>query len=253
MARIKRTVSRTNTYHIMLRGNNKQLLFEDIDDYRYFINRLKHYKDVCGCQIYAYCLMDNHVHILIKSGPEGIGYFVKRLSNSYVYYFNNKYKRIGHLFQGRFKSEPVESEAYFLTVLRYIHQNPVKAGIVRKCEDYIFSSYKEYLGKPFITNTSLCSYLLSTKDFIEFHNGKSQDVCLEMRDSYNWRQSDNEALEIIKRLLSAKNLLISQLASLSKDIRNHYLRLFRKKGISINQLSRLTGISTAIITRASMT
>ena len=94
----------------------------------------------------AWCLMGNHVHLLIQENDEPIGDTMKRIASSYVYYYNHKYDRIGHLFQERFKSQPVESWGYFLTLLRYIHQNPLKPHLVSDLKDYPWSSWREYLG-----------------------------------------------------------------------------------------------------------
>jgi len=128
MPRTIRKGSKTGVYHIMLRGINKQCIFNDGEDKRIFINRLLRYKEIGDFEIYAYCLMDNHVHLLIKERSETVSVLIKRIGVSYVNWFNNKYDRTGHLFQDRFKSEPVENDSYLLTAARYIHQNPVKIG-----------------------------------------------------------------------------------------------------------------------------
>ena len=134
MPRQARKKSNSGVYHIMLRGINRQLIFEDDEDMQRFIETLKRYKDECGYSLYAFCLMGNHIHLLLKEGEEPISTILKRIAGSYVYWYNWKYGRSGHLFQDRFKSEPVEDDAYFLTVLRYIHQNPVKARICKKAD-----------------------------------------------------------------------------------------------------------------------
>jgi len=134
MPRHARQRSETGIYHIILRGINKQIIFEDNEDKERLLDTLKRYKPVSNYELYGYCFMDNHIHILIKETTEPISMVVKRISGSYVAWFNWKYGRCGHLFQERFKSEAVENDAYFLTVLRYIHQNPVKAGLVKMCQ-----------------------------------------------------------------------------------------------------------------------
>lgn len=128
MPRAARKKSNSGIYHIMLRGINRQLIFEDEEDKNRFIETLLKYKEQCGYLIYAYCLMGNHIHILLKEGKEELTLVLKRIAGSYVYWYNWKYHRSGHLFQDRFKSEPVEDDAYFLTVIRYIHQNPETRG-----------------------------------------------------------------------------------------------------------------------------
>ena len=145
MPRAPRLKSQSGIYHIMLRGINQQVIFEDEEDYFKFIETLKDYKAVSGYNVFAYCLMSNHIHILLQVCKEDLDVIMKRIAGSYVYWYNWKYYRKGHLFQDRFKSEPIEDDEYFLTVLRYIHQNPIKAGIVEKLDEYVYSSYNEYM------------------------------------------------------------------------------------------------------------
>ena len=144
MARKARKKSATGIYHIMMRDINRQNIFEDQADYIRFLQTLKQYKGISGYQIYAYCLVGNHVHLLLKVGEEPLEQVMRRICGSYVYWYNWKYQRIGNLFQDRFKSEPIENDSYFLTVLRYIHQNPLKAGLVKNIDDYQWSSIREY-------------------------------------------------------------------------------------------------------------
>ena len=144
MPRQARKKSENGIYHIMLRGINQQQIFEDEEDYAKFLDILKECKEISEYKVFAYCLMGNHIHLLVKEGTENLEQMFKRICGRFVYWYNTKYRRVGHLFQDRFKSEPVDSERYFFTVLRYIHQNPVKAGICKRVEDYIYSSYSEY-------------------------------------------------------------------------------------------------------------
>lgn len=102
-----RRKSESGIYHIILRGINQQQIFEDEEDSYRFLETLSKYKEQCGYEIYAYCLMGNHIHILLKEGKENLTLVLKRIAGSYVYWYNWKYRRSGHLFQDRFKSEPV--------------------------------------------------------------------------------------------------------------------------------------------------
>ena len=101
MPRKARIVSATKIYHVMLRGVNQQLIFEDEEDFQYFITILSTCKEICGYKIFAYCLMSNHIHLLIEEGEEALAKIIKRICNRYVYWYNHKYDRIGHLFQRR--------------------------------------------------------------------------------------------------------------------------------------------------------
>lgn len=128
----------------MLRGINRQDIFDDTEYYWTFIRMMSE----VPCYIYAYCLMSNHVHLLIAEKSLKVGEVVKSIASCYVLYYNKKYGRIGHLLQDRFKSEPCNDSGYFLTLFRYIHQNPVKAGLSKTAKDYMFSSWgNDYLGQ----------------------------------------------------------------------------------------------------------
>ena len=119
MPRKAREKSSTGIYRAMLRGINAQKIFEDNEDYERIIQTIAKYKEVCGYEIHAYCLMRNHIHVLLKEGKEDLGIVFKRIGASYGNWYNHKYRRNGHLFQDRYKSEVVENDIYFLTVLRY--------------------------------------------------------------------------------------------------------------------------------------
>ena len=227
----------------MLRGINRQQIFEDEEDNLRFLETLKKYKEQCGYEIYAYCLMGNHLHMLLKEGKEDLTLMLKRIAGSYVYWYNWKYHRTGHLFQDRFKSEPVEDDSYFFTVLRYIHQNPVKAGLCKKVKGYKFSSYNEYLENSELVNANFVFSLISKEQFIEFNNEENADSCLEME--YSFRLTDEEAKEIIYKISKCKN--VANFQSLEKNKRVSYLQKFYLNGLSIRQISRLTGVSKKIV------
>lgn len=147
MPRVHRMRSNTGFYHVMLRGNERKNIFINDGDKLRFIETVYEKKQEGKFYLHSFCLMNNHVHLMLSEGQEDISQVMKRITVSYVRYFNNKYKRVGHLFQDRFKSQVVEKESYVLSLVRYIHQNPVKAGIVRNPADYRWSSYHSYLDK----------------------------------------------------------------------------------------------------------
>ncbi|WP_296561632.1 transposase [uncultured Acetobacterium sp.] len=140
--------------------------------------------------MYAYCLMDNHVHLLIKEGEE-LGTSIKRITVGYVQLHNNKYGRTGHLFQNRFNSEVVEDEKYLMTIVRYIHRNPIQAGIVTRLEEYPWSSYhpirQVYQGKATALDSEIIKdYFPTEADFIRFSEEENQDQCLESYLKIRW-------------------------------------------------------------------
>lgn len=139
MSRKSREISPTGVYHVMLRGINRGRIFDDEQDCRKFVKILRqvtHPKDKDDaplppyCSIYAYCLMDNHIHLLIAEGTESLSNTMKRIGVAYVSYYNKRNERLGPLFHDRFRSEPVADAGYFINLLRYVHCNPVEAGIV---------------------------------------------------------------------------------------------------------------------------
>ncbi len=245
MPRLPRLKSESGIYHIMLRGINQQVIFEDEEDYSKFIETLETFKAVSKYKLFAYCLMSNHIHILLKVEKEDINVIMKRIAGSYVYWYNWKYYRKGHLFQDRFKSEPVESDAYFLTVLRYIHQNPLKAGITEKIDNYEYSSYNDYIeGESSVVDTDFVYSLLSKEGFIEFNNEANNDSCLDI-DAQFFRLSDNDAKIIIRKVSKCENA--TEFQALEQEERDNCIRKLKSNGLSYRQISRLTGVSFAIV------
>lgn len=247
MARKPRIFSDTKVYHVILRGNNKQDIFYDEEDRKVFLSKLRHYRDKLEFDVLCYCLMDNHVHLVIKEGEISISTIMKCLAQTYSYWFNRKYDRIGHLYQERFKSEPVQDKHYFLTLIRYIHNNPVKAGMVKSCADYQYSSYHEYMTKPDIINPTICFNTIDKSYFPIFHNIDNDDVCMEMKDTVFRFMTDSNALALIKELIGSD--FIKKINQMDKKIRDSFIRKFRSLGMSIKQISRLTGLSSGIVSR----
>ena len=173
MPRQARRMSATGYMHIITRGICRQLLFEEDDDYRHYLTILEKYSLETGVRICAYCLMENHVHLLVHGEPEQIILLMKKLGVNYSGWFNWKYERTGHLFQDRYKSEPVEDESYLYTVFRYILRNPEKAGICLASE-YRWSSYHLFENPPaFMELDSLRGLLQNTEQYEAFLNAVS--------------------------------------------------------------------------------
>ena len=208
------------------------------------------YKNISGYSIFAYCLMGNHLHLLIKTGAEPLERIMRRICGSYVYWYNKKYERTGNLFQDRFKSEPVENDEYLLTVLRYIHQNPFKAGMIRDLSKYKWSSYRDYLGHTGITDVQFILNIfnhnrnLAIDNFKKFTGKPNDDRCLEIEE-HKKRITDNELTEAIENKFKinpamVKNESSDNLKAIIKEILNI-------DGVSTRQLARVTGISPNII------
>ncbi len=245
MARTARAAGSSGYYHVMLRGINRQTIFEDDEDRDRFLEILKKTKEKDKFDLIAWCLMPNHVHLLIHENEVRLGTIFKRIGASYVYWYNGKYERTGHLFQDRFKSEPVEDEAYFLTVIRYIHWNPVKAGLCERPEDYAWSSLKGYFDKDGLHDNGMVREIMDEEQFMAWNAQAAAEKCKEMGDEPQKRLTDSQAWALIRRSSGCENAAESQ--RLEKSKRDAALRKALKGGVSIRQASRLTGISIGVI------
>lgn len=249
MPRIARTRSASGIYHVMLRGINKQKIFHDVDDCRRFMDTLRRYKPICSYEIFAYCLMPNHIHLLIREGKESIGQALKRISSSYVYWYNIKYKRVGHLFQNRFKSEAVEDEVYFLTVLRYIIQNPMKAGIEKAPGKYPWSSYLSYAGnEDHLTDIGFALEMFSSRaDLIGFICRRNEDKVLDIEDARHG-VTDDEAKKIFEEATGRDRE--REFVLLDRSEKVEYIKVLKSRNLTFDQISKLTGIPKTSVRRA---
>ena len=229
----------------MLRGVNQQQIFEDSEDCDKFLQVLKDCKAISEFKLFAYCLMGNHIHILLQETNEPIELLMKRIATRFVYWYNIKYQRVGHLFQDRFKSEPIENDAYFLTVLRYIHQNPIKAGICKTVADYENSSYSEYFKSSDLIDSDFVFDLISKDGFTKFNSEKVFESCLDVEDKPKIKVTDEQAKKIIEKVSKCKN--VAEFQTLDVKTRDKCLKKLRESGLSIRQISRLTGVSFNIV------
>jgi len=137
-------------HHIMVRGINKSTIFDDDQDRQKFLDRLGQNIVEAKCSIYAWVLMTNHVHLLFKSGGKGISTVMRKLLTWYAIYYNRRHKRTGHLFENRYKSILCDEDNYLLALLRYIHLNPLRAGMVKTLEEldrYPWSGHSAVMNK----------------------------------------------------------------------------------------------------------
>ena len=134
--------------HITSRGNRRNDIFRDDEDFQVYLSTLEYILEKTSAQfeLISYVLMSNHVHLQVQTKEMHIKYFMGRLNNLYAKYFNNKYNYVGHLFQERYGSEIISDDKYVLEVSRYIHLNPVRANMVKKPEEYMWSSYRMYIS-----------------------------------------------------------------------------------------------------------
>ncbi len=248
MSRQARTVSKTGIYHVMVRGNNKQKIFLSDDDRRYFLRILIDCKEVTGCIIYAYCLMPNHVHFLLRPGEKPLDTIFRKIGTRYAGWFNHKYDRVGHLFQDRFKSENVEDERYFLTVLRYIMQNPVKAGMTTHPRNYRWSSFLDYEnGSDCLVDIQYALSIVGSKEELNsFLQTTNRDLVMDVNDL---DRLEKEAADKSTMLRISDCKSSSDFKYLDKADQKECILKMLAEGMSMGKISRLTGIPKTTISR----
>lgn len=211
-------------YHVMARGNDKQNIFFGNNDYHRFLDILsttcqRHY-----WRVHAYCLMSNHYHLLLETPLPNLSKGMQQLDGSYTQHINRCYQRCGHVFQGRFVSRLIDTEQYYKTLLRYVLQNPVAAGIVNHAGDYSWSSYQSVLGKQ-----SAPKWLVAAEVLAHFHNDTDAaiqaftDFLMEFDDTDIWQHLTNQIF------LGDAHFAASQLAKLPANLSTNDIPLAQLK------------------------
>lgn len=244
MTRLPRQKSESGYFHIITRGVGQQILFEEKADYVLYLHLLRRFSRKTGVRICAFCLMENHTHLLVCDRDDHLSVFMKKLGVTYSRYFNLKYGRHGHLFQDRFSSVPIESEESLLIVFRYILNNPREAGICQASE-YPWSSYSRY-GNPhsFVDTVILQELLGDFSEYAAFIDAQYEDDEQELEK----RAHDDEwAKSVIRKTFNVPSG--TALKAYDRKTRNEAVKVLREKGLSVRQIERLTGISKSVIQR----
>ena len=179
-------------YHVRSRGNDRGDIFLDGVDRRYYLDLLCGAISAFRLKIYAYVLMSNHIHLFLKTLLPNISEAMYRLSLDYSLYFNKRHGKTGHLFESRFKSKLVQEDRYFMALLRYLHMNPVKAGIVSSPEKYEWSSHRAYLADTDRVITDPKEALLFFSDNLENARAAYLDFLGKPIPEKEWEILDKE-------------------------------------------------------------
>ncbi|MFW5991888.1 MAG: transposase [Halanaerobiaceae bacterium] len=264
MPRRKRKRSGTGIYHVMVRGNGKKIIFKNDKDKKYFLNLLIETKRKLKFVLFSYCLMHNHFHLIIKENDENISKIMKAINVSYALYFNKCYDKVGHVFQGRYKSEPIEDRNYLLTAVRYVHNNPVKAKIVKEPEDYKWSSYHEYINlgykgillieRNLLLKLFSCDLLKAVSLFKKFTRAKNEDNLIDIEPSSKKTtiKGLREAEGYVNKYIKKENIDLYKLKSRNNiRKRNKLIRDLRKKSnLSIREIAKLLKINRGMVSYA---
>ena len=251
MTRQRRKISNSKVYHVIVKGIDDQDIFYDDQDRRYFLKQILNLKKEINYDVYSYCLMTNHIHMVIKSEAKVLSKIMQSLMIRYVYYFNSRYERSGPLVQNRFKSKCVENQKYFLEVCRYIHRNPEKAGMA-KTQNYKWSSYQEYLGKEKIINKKVLLHYFNN-DISEFVKYTTNLTVEDIENLYDYaeyeirnRLLDEEVIQIIMKkfeIFDVKDVVIFFKNKNRKELEKALQVIKNIKGTNKSQVARILRIN----------
>ncbi|MGC3955414.1 MAG: transposase [Propionicimonas sp.] len=244
MPRRARQLSESGIYHVMLRGINRQAIFLDEEDHLRFLHCLHDTRELSGCRVLAYCLMPNHVHLVLRAEGESIGQVVKRLGVRYAWWHNVKYDRVGHVFQDRFRSCPVDDDEYFVTLLRYVWNNPVKAGMVERPDQYRWSS----LGRDALVDQDVLQSFIEQTTLAQLASTPDPDADNpEPLPPHHPALTDTAVATMLD--LFCQQHHVPSFGLLPIVARERVLLQSLSCGASVRQLSRLTSVSRMSIQR----
>lgn len=250
MTRQARVDSPSGIQHVISRGAGKRNIFEDDLDRMRYLEKLGAVAEKNHVGIYAWCLMGNHVHLLLACDVDSMESVMRSVNTSHAQWFNGRHGHVGPVFQGRYSSVPIETDAHLLECVRYIHRNPESAGMA-KMEQYRWSSYADYLGKrldgvPPICDTSLVLGVLD--DFEGFHSARNEQT--EFLELVPARPilSDGDVAGLAASWYGEE--YAGAIGAMAKPDRDCAFRRLHGAGASIRQLERLTGIGRGAIQRA---
>ena len=246
MPRCARRVSESGYYHVMLRGNGRQVIFEDDADRRAFLEALGEAMSSRGIEIVAWCLMSNHVHLLLADPGGRLSDAIHAMTTSYAGHFNRRSGHVGSVFAGRFKSVPVEDDAQLLAAVRYIHDNPVKAGICAVPDEYPWSSYHEYVGEPWIASVETVLDLVGGIDRFECFSLAPRPTGYCFRPGA--RVPEEDAADVARAAIYP--VALADVKTLDGEERVRVLSLMRDAGLSVRQVERLTGVGRYAIEKS---
>lgn len=249
MARKKRERSIIGYYHLILRGNGKMILFENPKDFKSFIKKMIKALREENVRLCAYCLMNNHVHMLVYDPDFHTPKMVQKLAGGYARYYNDLERTCdpGHVFQGPYKSDPVNEEQHLTNLFRYILNNPKKAGL-GPTEKYRWSSYKAFFKDNTILYLDYFREKFPTSEaYREYIGTPNDDVFMEDVPQKE-KHDDNWAMDLIRQKLWVKSG--TEVKGWDKERRDDALRSLKDAKLTLRQISRLTGVSYGAVHRA---
>ena len=217
MPRVSRINIKSSFFHIITQGINKEYIFENTEDIEYYIKTMWDLKEEYEINIIAYCIMNNHTHTLIETEKSSeLSKYMQRLNTKYAKYYNKKYERVGYVFRDRYKSEGIYSRRHLYNCIKYIYNNPVKAGICDKAEDYPYSHYKK----------------------MEMNDYDEQYVFLDVD-----RDDGEMCKNIIKAFLMKNKIELSDLREDKRNLKELITLLKEKYNISLRKIATVVNMN----------
>ena len=252
MPRQKRQESPTGYYHIMMRGINKEMIFRRDEFKRAFMEILSRKLEESEAEIVAYCIMDNHVHLVMQGEISEIGTLLKRVNTAFAMKLNSRMDRVGHVFQDRYKSQEVLSDEHLLQVVRYVHNNPVNAGMVKDCSGYLWSSYNGYFsGNLGIVAQNQYDLILelsgSIESFKAFHKLEDEGEYLDTKEEME-QLKYIKAQRIISEFCKRKGITDVRQLTRKPDLMDSLIDIMVDRSkLSLRKIAEMLGVSRSMV------
>lgn len=247
MPRKPRCSNKNGFFHIMVQGINKEYIFNNNYQKNQYIKLMKKYKENEKIKIITYCIMDNHAHIIIYSEDvKEISQYMKKLNGAYGKYYNKTNQRVGFVYRNRYQSQFITDIEYLKKCINYIHMNPVKANMVKKVDQYKYSSYNEYIGKEKnnLIDIKLIKDILKSEDYIdEFLKLKDEEIEIMDVD----REEENFRIAI-ENYLKDEKVGIKDIKE-NKELLKKFCKYMKSKNYRQVQLANLLKVSESTISK----
>ena len=255
MPRQAREVSPSGYYHIMMRGIDKDFIYQSSNDKAYIVKLLKEDDKL---DLAAYCVMDNHLHLVLQGESMALAQSLRKINIKYAMHYNFVHDRVGHVFQNRYRSEIVASDRYFTHLIRYVHNNPVKAGLVAEARQYLWSSYSEYLASEDVISLQQKRFVLGlfakgTEGFKAFHLEPDEHEYLDTAEDIG-RNRQKRAQAIIDAFCITRGIVDrSFLKRYPQQAEELVAELLRHTKLSHRTIAGLLEVSANIVHQVSKT
>ena len=251
MPRSAREASPTSCYHIMMRGINKDKIFIETRHKKLVEELMETLLRESGVEIISYCIMDNHLHLILKGELGDISFALKKINTRFAMRINKEHNRVGHVFQDRFKSEVINNDQHLLQAIRYVHNNPVKAKMVANQKDYPWSSYRCYVGSDKgILEKDVVEEVLEIaggiRSFTGFHNIEDYIEFLDTSEEFDNNRLDH-AQSIIKDFCLDKGIIEIRRVNQSEYLDELISILLNKSNLSHRKIAELLEVNNNLV------